>query len=137
MPLKDLRKNFKRLPSLKKKLIVFAFSLVIAVVIAVSLENGYKVIRLQEQTMAAGLENRTEVLLESLHSGVKNFFPANNLLDLTALPAQKDAMSEVKYVTIIGQQLDSNSAENLNYIWATNDSEIIDLKSDTGINHSY
>ena len=74
--------------------------------------------------MAAGLQNRTEVLLESLHSGVKNFFPANNLLELSALPAQKDAMSEVKYVTIIGQQLDSDSAENLNYIWATNDSDI-------------
>ena len=126
MPLKNLGKNFRRLPSLKKKLIAFAFSLVIAVVIAVSLENGYKVIRLQEQTMAAGLQNRTEVLLESLHSGVKNFFPANNLLELTALPAQKDAMSEVKYVTIIGQQLDSNSAENLNYIWATNDPDIND-----------
>ena len=76
--------------------------------------------------MAAGLQNRTEVLLESLHSGVKNFFPANNLLELSALPAQKDAMSEVKYVTIIGQQLDSDSAENLNYIWATNDPDIND-----------
>ena len=100
MPLKKLGKTFRRLPSLKKKLIAFAFSLVIAVVIAVTLENGYKVIRLQEQTMAAGLQNRTEVLLESLHSGVKNFFPANNLLELSALPAQKDAMSEVKYVGI-------------------------------------
>ncbi len=124
MPLKNLRQNFRRLPSLKKKLIAFTFSLVIAVVIAVSLENGYKVIRLQEQTMAAGLQTRTEVLLESLHSGVKNFFPANNLLELTALPAQKDAMSEVKYVTITGQQLDANSADNLNYIWATNDPDI-------------
>jgi hypothetical protein len=124
MPLKNLGKNIKRLPSLKKKLIAFAFSLVIAVVIAVTLENGYKVVRLQEQTMAAGLQNRTEVLLESLHSGVKNFFPANNLLELTALPAQKNAMSEVKYVTIIGQKLDANSADNLNYIWATNDPDI-------------
>ncbi len=130
MPLKNLRKNFSRLPSLKKKLIAFAFSLVIAVVIAVTLENGYKVIRLQEQTMAAGLQNRTEVLLESLHSGVKNFFPANNLLELTALPGQKDAMSEVKYVTIIGQQLESSSADNLNYIWATNDPDI-SLKTDS------
>ncbi len=126
MPLKNLKKNFKHLPSLKKKLIAFAFSLVIAVVIAVTLENGYKVIRLQEQTMAAGLQNRTEVLLESLHSGVKNFFPANNLLELSALPGQKDAMSEVKYVTIIGQQIDSESAENLNYVWATNDPDITD-----------
>lgn len=124
MPLKNLGKKFRRLPSLKKKLIAFAFSLVIAVVIAVTLENGYKVIRLQEQTMAAGLQNRTEVLLESLHSGVKNFFPANNLLELSALPAQKDAMTEVKYVTITGQKLDANSADNLNYIWATNDPDI-------------
>lgn len=129
MPLKKLGKTFRRLPSLKKKLIAFAFSLVIAVVIAVTLENGYKVIRLQEQTMAAGLQNRTEVLLESLHSGVKNFFPANNLLELTALPGQKDAMPEVKYVTIIGQTLDSNSAEKLNYIWATNDPDIGDKMS--------
>ena len=35
-------------------------------------------------------------------------------------------MDEVKYVTIIGQQLDSDSAENLNYIWATNDPDIND-----------
>ena len=74
--------------------------------------------------MAAGLENRTEVLLESLYSGVKNFFPANNILELTALPGQKDAMSEVKYVTIIGQKMDVKSSENLNYIWATNDKDI-------------
>ena len=80
--------------------------------------------------MAAGLQTRTEVLLESLHSGVKNFFPANNLLELSALPGQKDAMSEVKYVTIIGQQIDSESAENLNYVWATNDPDITDKIED-------
>lgn len=124
MPLSKLKDSMNRLPSLKKKLIRFTFALIVVVVLAVTLENGYKVIRLQEQTMAAGLQNRTDVLLESLHSGVKNFFPANNILELTALPGQKDAMSEVKYVTIIGQKMDSESAEDLNFVWATNDAEI-------------
>lgn len=124
MPLSKTNKEQKHLPSLKRKLIRFTYMLIVAVVLVVTLENGYKVIRLQEQTMAAGLENRTEVLLESLYSGVKNFFPANNILELTALPGQKDAMSEVKYVTIIGQKMDVKSSENLNYIWATNDKDI-------------
>ncbi len=124
MPLSKLRMTLKRMPSLKKKLMGFTFALIVIAVMVVSLENGYKVIRLQEQTMAAGLQNRADVLLESLHSGVKNFLPANNILELTALPGQKDAMSEVKYVTIIGQQQNSESSEDLNYIWATNDPEI-------------
>ncbi len=124
MPLFKTKENQKHLPSLKRKLIRFTYSLVVMIVLAVTLENGFRVIRLQEETMAAGLENRTEVLLESLFSGVKNFFPANNILELTALPGQKDAMEEVKYVTIIGQKMDSVSAEDLNYIWATNDPDI-------------
>jgi len=124
MPLSQMKLALKRMPSLKKKLIGFTFTLIVVVVMSVSIQNGYKVIRLQEQTMAAGLQNRTDVLLESLHSGVKNFLPANNILELTALPGQKDAMSEVKYVTIIGQQQNSESSENLNYVWATNDPDI-------------
>lgn len=130
MPLSKLKNEFKKLPSLKKKLIRFTFALIVVVVLAVSFENGYKVVRLQEQTMAAGLQNRTDVLLESLHSGVKNFFPANNILELTALPGQKDAMTEVKYVTIIGQKMDSENSDNLNYVWATNDAEI-EAKTDS------
>ena len=124
MPLSKSLQKQKRLPSLKRKLMRFTFSLVVLIVIAITLENGFSVVRLQEQTMAAGLENRTEVLLESLFSGVKNFFPANNILELTALPGQADAMDEVKYVTIIGQKMDSTSAEELNYVWATNDPDI-------------
>ena len=130
MPLSKTEQKQKRLPSLKRKLIRFTYSLVVMIVLAVTFENGFRVIRMQEQTMAAGLENRTQVLLESLFSGVKNFFPANNLLELTALPSQKEAMDEVKYVTIIGQKMDSASAQNLNYVWATNDPEI-SLKTDT------
>lgn len=124
MPLKNKNKKFKIQPTLKIKLMSYIYVLIVAVVAAVTYENGSKVIQLQSQTMAASLQNRAEVLLESLCSGVKNFFPSNNILELTALPSQKDAMSEVKYVTIIGQSQDSSDVKNLSYVWATNDDDI-------------
>ncbi len=116
-------------PSLKRKLIRYTYLLAVMLVLVVTVQNGRNVVRIQSQTMADGLQNRVDVLLESLCSGVKNFFPSNNLLELTALPGQKDAMSEVKYITILGQPQNSSSSENLNYIWATNDPDILS-KSD-------
>ena len=123
--MKLLSKFFSFKPSLRKKLIGFTFALIMIVVMGVSLSNGRRVIALQERTLAEGLENRTTVLLESLCTGVKNFFPSNNILELSALPRQKDAMSEVAYVTIIGQPVNSASSENLRYVWATNDPDIL------------
>ena len=129
MPLVKKEKK-KRLPSLKDKLIIFIYTLVVVIVLAVTMQNGMRIINLQEETMATALENRAEVLLESICTGVKNFFPVNNLLELTSLPNQKNAMEEVKYITIIGQKYEDFSSENLNYVWATNDSQILE-KIDT------
>lgn len=123
--MKLLSKIISFKPSLRKKLIGFTFVLIMMVVMGVSLSNGRRVISLQEKTLAEGLENRTTVLLESLCTGVKNFFPSNNILELSALPRQKDAMSEVAYVTILGQPVNSSTSENLRYVWATNDPEIL------------
>ncbi len=129
MPLVKKEKK-KRLPSLKDKLIIYIYTLVVVIVLAVTMQNGMRIINLQEETMATALENRAEVLLESICTGVKNFFPVNNLLELTSLPNQKNAMEEVKYITIIGQKYEDFSSENLNYVWATNDSQILE-KIDT------
>ena len=117
-------------PSLKRKLIRYTYLLAVMLVLAVTVQNGRNVIKIQSETLADGLQDRVDVLLESLCSGVRNFFPSNNLLELTALPGQKDAMSEVKYITILGQPQNSSSSENLNYIWATNDPDILN-KSDS------
>lgn len=124
MPMKKMQEKLHPLPSLRRKIIRFTYLLIVAVVLVVTIENASKLVSMQKNTMATGLENRTEVLLESLASGVKNFFPSNNILELSALPGQKDAMSEVKYVTILGQPQDTDSSENLNYVWATNDPDI-------------
>lgn len=130
MPMKKLQEKLHPLPSLRRTIIRFTYLLIVVVVLVVTIENASKLVTMQKNTMASGLENRTEVLLESLASGVKNFFPSNNILELSALPGQKDAMSEVKYVTILGQPQDSDSSENLNYVWASNDPDITE-KIDT------
>ncbi|MCR4580404.1 MAG: SpoIIE family protein phosphatase [Treponema sp.] len=116
-------------PSLKRKLIRYTYLLIVFLIVAITIQNGRNVIKIQSQTMAEALQERVDVLLESLCSGVRNFLPSNNILELTALPSQKDAMDEVKYITIIGQEQKSSSSENLNYIWATNDPDISE-KSD-------
>ena len=137
----------KHLPSLKGKLIRFTFALIIVIVTVVTIQNGRKSIEAQTKTMASGLLNRAEVLLDSLSSGVRNFLPGKKTNDLTALPKQMQAMEEVQYVTILGLHsdfVDENTRKeaiekgfivddrtnkevfptNLDYIWATNDNFI-------------
>ena len=135
MPMKKIETKLKRQPSLKNKLIVFTFLIIVVSVLIVAIQNGYRSVALQEQTMAEGLQNRVEVLMESLHSGVKNFLPSNNILELSALPEQKDAMPEAKYVTIIGQSQNSTTAEDLSIIWATNDTSINDKTQDYSLTY--
>lgn len=132
MPIKQLRDRLKKQQSLKTKLIIFTFSIIVFLVINISLQNGIRVINLQKETLAKGLESRIEVLEESIQNGIKNFLPTNNILELSALPSQKDAMEEVEYITIIGQPQNSKLSRDLNVIWATNDSNISE-KSDSSI----
>ena len=117
-------KKKEKQPSLKRKLIRYTYMLVVSIVLVITIQNGRNIIKVQSKTFAEGLQDRVNVLMESLCSGVKNFLPSNNLLELTALPSQKDAMPEVKYITILGQPQNTESVDNLNYIWATNDPDI-------------
>ena len=121
--LMEKQKKMRR-TTVKKKLVRFTYILIIIVVLMVTFQTGMRFVSLQEKTIAEGLQNRIDVLLKSISSGTENFFPTNNILELSALPSQKDAMSEVEYVTILGQKSNELSSENLKYIWATNDPEI-------------
>ena len=121
--------------SLRGKLIAFTIALVAIVVLFVTIQNGNNMIATQEETLVTALQNRIDVLMESLSSGVKNFLPTENDLELGSLPSQKDAMAEVKYITILGTKGSSAAEEenyiNLNgqagelsYVWASNDPAI-------------
>lgn len=138
MPLitKQNKHHGKRQQSLREKLVAFTIALVILVTLFLSLQNGYNMINTQQETMADALQNKVDVLLESLSSGVKNFLPTENDLELGALPSQKDALSEAKYVTIIGEHHSELETEDksLVYVWATNDPDIEMKVSDYGQN---
>ena len=134
MPSVKTKNHQERQRSLRTKLVGFTIVLVAVVVLFVTLQNGNNMISTQEQTLVTALQNRIDVLMESLSSGVKNFLPTENDLELGSLPSQKDAMSEVNYITIVGTK-SSGFTENpeetagekihpLSYVWASNDPAI-------------
>lgn len=109
--------------SLRVKLVGFTASLVIVIVLLVSIPLGYNMIRTQERTLSQGLEQRVSVLMESLSSGVRAYMPAQNVLELSYLPAQTAALDEAEYATITGFPAGGTNT-SLKYVWATNDANI-------------
>lgn len=110
---------------LRLKLVLFTVILVMMVVSLVSIPLGVFTNSIQEKTLASGLEERVNVLLESLSSGVKAYLPLENILELSNLPAQTSALPEAMYATISGIPSGSGNT-NLDYVWATNDENIAD-----------
>lgn len=110
--------------SLKYKLLGFTASLCLIVVLLVSVPLGYIMLQNQEETLATGLRQRVEVLLESLSSGVKAYLPSQNVLELSFLPQQSSAVAETDSVTIVGLSGDGSST-GLNSVWATNREDIL------------
>jgi len=106
--------------SLKIKLALFTSFLVILIILLVSVPLGYVMMQSQEQTLATGLQDRVNVLLESLSSGVKAYMPSQNVLELSFLPSQATAIKEAKYATILGFPSDGKNT-HIDYVWATND----------------
>ena len=115
--------------SLKIKLALFTSFLVILIILLVSAPLGFLMIQNQEQTLATGLQERVNVLLESLSSGVKAYMPSQNVLELSFLPSQATSIQEANYATILGFSSNGNNT-NIDYVWATNDAYIVN-KVDT------
>ena len=113
----------KKGTSLKVKLASFTASLVASIVVLVSVPLGSIMINTQTQTLSSGLYERVTVLMDSLASGAKTYLPTNNILELSYLPDQAFALNEARSATITGLGINQQNT-NLNYIWATNDSNM-------------
>ncbi len=109
--------------SLKLKLMAFTSLLVIMIILLVSIPLGINMTRTQEQTLARGLEERVNVLLEGLTTSAKAYMPTQNVLELSYLPDQKSALEEAEYATITGYPANGGNT-SLKYVWATNDPDI-------------
>ncbi|MCK9171388.1 MAG: SpoIIE family protein phosphatase [Treponema sp.] len=128
MPLEKKRKTAQLKQkgiSLRLKLIAFTSFLVIMIILLVSIPLGINMIRTQEQTLAHGLEERVNVLLEGLTTSAKAYMPTQNVLELSYLPDQKSALDEAGYATITGYPSNGGNTSLL-YVWATNDPDIAD-----------
>ena len=135
MPTSKIKIKAEKQRSLRGKLVGFTIVLVAVVVLFVTIQNGNNMISTQEETLVTALYNRIDVLMESLSSGVRNFLPTENDLEIGSLPSQKDAMAEVKYITIVGIKSSTADEEegyvnlagqagDLSYVWASNDPAI-------------
>ena len=91
----------------------------------------------QRQILATGLEERAEVLLESITSGARTFLPSDNILELNNLPSQMSAMGkDAVSVTITGHgdsAAEGYQPDKFDYIWVTNDDSLPeDVRGTTG-----
>ncbi|MCR4736065.1 MAG: SpoIIE family protein phosphatase [Treponema sp.] len=125
--------SYAKRGSLRTKLVGFTVVLLILVVLGITLQNGFKMINTQRQTLAEGLQNRIDVFMESLASGAKNFIPAIQDTELSLLLEQQSALPEAEFVTVLGVKRESGSLpdeDSLNrdtdvsYVWASKDVEI-------------
>ncbi len=109
---------------LRAKFTAFATVLVASVVLMVSLTLGSFVLDTQTRTLVRGLQERVEVLLDSIVTASSGFLPApeGNVPELNALTQQISVMPEALHATITGRG--RTDVENFDYIWASSNPEI-------------
>ncbi len=99
--------------------------LVLLIVAMISIPIAFITSGNQREILASGLEDRAEVLLESLASGARTFLPAENIIELSTLPAQMSALGEdAVFVTLTSAGSTASETydpEKYDYVWATND----------------
>ncbi|MDR0386907.1 MAG: SpoIIE family protein phosphatase [Treponema sp.] len=108
---------------LRIKLASFTICLVLLVVIMVSTPLYFRMTRTQQETLLEGLRDRSSVLMESLASGARTYLSAENLLELSFLPAEIIAVPEAHYATVTGYNPENTVFED--QVWATNDPDIL------------
>ena len=110
--------------SLRFKLVLFTTLLVIVTVALVAVPFGVNMLRTQRRTLAHGLSERVDMLLESLTSSTRIYMSTQNILEMNYLPDQISSLEEARYVTITGYP-SNNANSSLAYVWATNDPDIL------------
>lgn len=86
----------------------------------------------EEKTLSKGLQDRTNVMLNSLESGAKVYLPLSSTSDNLSLQDttnQISALNEALFATITGRPEDNSSTE-MDFVWATTD-DSIESKIDT------
>jgi len=115
-----LEEMSRKRTSLRVKFSVFIVVLIVSVILALALILGNTALERQERTLARGLEQRVEVLLDSVTNQAEDLLtsPADNRVDLATLARQANVMAEGLYITITGPARDG---AGFDAVWATSD----------------
>ncbi len=116
---------------LRFKFTVLNMVLVIITVLIISAPLSMLMITTQDYSLARGLFQRVEVMLGNIATGAGNelsveeqFTSLNRVEFLLQLTA---TIEEVKWATIVGKATqDLGDIENFDYIWASNDPDVVD-----------
>jgi hypothetical protein len=115
--------------SLTFKFAASILGLMTTVILMLSLTLGFFITENSQLTLGTALQQRTQVLLESLATGVRTYLPTANVSELGNLPPQIAAMEgDALYATITGPS--SEKKAGLSYVYASNDPDL-KLKTDT------
>ncbi|MDR2433432.1 MAG: SpoIIE family protein phosphatase [Treponema sp.] len=115
----------KRGIGLRFKIAAFTMVLSLLVVVMVSVPLYYIMTQTQRETLLYGLWNRSAVLLEGLASSARQYLSSGDTEGLGPLPARSVIIPEARYVTITGYPAGGNGAAYGDYVWATNDPDIL------------
>ena len=116
--------------SLSYKVSAVTVSLTIGIIILIALPLSIMMMNNQEETLAAGLQRRVTVLMESITNGTKVYLPSENTLELNLLTNQSDTLVEAQNITILSYHIDNENKNTIadtriNYVWASNDENIL------------
>ena len=116
--------------SFTSKVVAFTVVLILIVISLISVPLTIIILNNQEATLAAGLQRRITVLMESISRGAKVYLPSKNSLELKLLTEQSDTVAEAKSITILSFPSDEQKLQTLDYVWASNNITI-NTKIDT------
>jgi hypothetical protein len=120
------RRLQRRGAGLRTKVTLTIAGLVLFVVFLVAIPLGFYMTRTESDSLANGLRQRAQVLLDSVAQGGTTYLKSTDTyaLELGLLTQQAKAMDDAVYLTVTGYGRDSKSTDP-EIVWAQNDPDIL------------
>lgn len=109
--------------SLAVKFAASILGLTVTVIAMLAVTLGFFITENSQQTLGTALQQRAQVLLDSLATGARTYVQSQNLPELGFLPAQITALQdEALYATITGPSIDGKPGNS--YVYVSNDPDL-------------
>ncbi len=131
---KDAAMSLKKSKSVLKLKFTLAFSLLVLItILMVAIALGMLWISMERDTLSRGLESKSRLLIETLTTSAATIIPNADRGGLLLLQDRIKALPDARWMTVTGPRAENGSSGGLratsdgyNYIWSTNDPDILD-----------